>query len=140
LNSAFSFRQDDPSRNGSVDLELALLKGHLGLCSYAIKYWISHVLAYLVNMQLSENLSDELLLQVKTLVKNARKSDVMPEQSPNAPILRGLQKLGNENDVRRFIQVVVAFSNEYLEVERTHASAEGQELVNEPRRYFVDYF
>lgn len=140
LNSAFSFRQDDLSRNGSVDLELALLKGHLGLCSYAIKYWISHVLAYLVNMQLSENLSNELLLQIKMLVKSARKSDVLPEESSNAPILRGLQKLGNENDVRRFIQVVIAFSNEYLEVERTHASAEGQEPVNEPRRYFADYF
>jgi hypothetical protein len=132
LNSAFSFRQDDPPRNGSVDLELALLKGHLGLCSYAIKYWISHVLAYLINLQASENLSDELFLQVNMLVKSARKSDVPPEQSPNVQILRGLQKLGNENDVRSFIQVVIEFSNKYLRVERTHASAEGQELVNEP--------
>jgi hypothetical protein len=91
-------------------------------------------------MQLSENLSDELLLQIKMLVKSARKSDVPPEQLSNAPTLRGLQKLGNENDVRRFIQVMIAFSNKYLEVERTHASAEGQELANEPRRYFADYF
>ena len=91
-------------------------------------------------MQLSETLSDELLLQIKMLVKGARKSDVLPEQSSNTPILRGLRKLENENDVRRFIQVVIAFSNEYLEVERTHASAEGQELVNEPWRYYADYF
>lgn len=91
-------------------------------------------------MQLSENLSDELLLQVKMLVKSARKSDALPEQSSNAPIPRGLQKLENEDDVRKFVQVVTAFSNECLEVERTHASAEGQELVNEPRRYFADYF
>jgi hypothetical protein len=91
-------------------------------------------------MQLSESLSDELLLQIKMLVKSARKSDTLPEQSSNAPILGGLQKLGNENDVRRFIQVAIAFSNEYLEVERTHTSAEGQELVNEPQRYFADYF
>jgi len=91
-------------------------------------------------MQLSENLSDELLLQIKMLVKSAKKSDVLPEQSSNAPILRGLQKLGNENDIRRFTQVVIAFSNEYLEVERTHASAEGQELVSEPQRYFTDCF
>ena len=66
------------------------------------------------------------------LVKSARKFDVPPEQSPNVQILRGLQKLGNENDVRSFIQVVIEFSNKYLRVERTHASAEGQELVNEP--------
>ena len=98
------------------------------------------MLAYLVNMQLSENLSDELLLQVKMLVKSVRKSDALPRRSPNAPILHGLQKLGNEDDVRRFIQVVIAFSNEYLQVERTHASAEGQELVNESQRYFADYF
>jgi hypothetical protein len=91
-------------------------------------------------MQLSENLSNELLLQIKMLVKSARKSDVLLEPSSNAPVLRGLQKLGNENDVRRFIEVAIEFSNKYLRFERTQASAEGQELVNEPRRYPADYF
>jgi hypothetical protein len=37
-------------------------------------------------MQLSENLSNELLLQVKMLVKSARKSHALPEQSSNASI------------------------------------------------------
>lgn len=109
-----------------MDFDLAILKGHLGLCSYAIEYWVSHILAYLSNLRESEELSSELLHQVKMLIESARKCVSPSEQMPKEAKKRVLRNLGDENDIRSFIQMVTAFSIECLEAERTHSSAEGQ--------------
>lgn len=109
-----------------MDFDLAVLKGHLGLCSYAIEYWVSHILAYLAKLRESEELSNELLHQVNMLIESTRKRVSLPEQMPKETKSRILRNLGDENDIRSFIQTVSAFSIEYLEAERTHSSAEGQ--------------
>lgn len=123
--SGLSLHQSDAPFTNSVDFELATLKGHLGLCSYAIRYWISHVLAYLTHKQPSESTSNELVEQLRSFMQSSKRPYILPRQPSSSVDLRHFQRLGNELEILAFLQAAHAFAGEALEVERAHESAEG---------------
>jgi hypothetical protein len=123
--SGLSLHKNDGPSTSAVDFELATLKGHLGLCSYAIRYWISHVLAYLTHTQPSESTPNELLEHLRSFVKASKRPDILPRQPSSSVDLRQFQRLGNELEILAFLQTAHTFAVESLEAERAHESAEG---------------
>lgn len=123
--SGLSLHENDGPSANAVDFELATLKGHLGLCSYAIRYWNSHVLAYLTTKQPSESTSNELVEHLRSFMQSSKRPDILPRQLSNSVDLSYFQRLGNELEILAFLQAAHAFAVESLDVERAHESAEG---------------
>jgi hypothetical protein len=123
--SGLSLHQNDGQSTNAVDFELVTLKGHLGLCSYAIRYWILHVVAYLTHKQPSESTSNELVEHLKNFMQSSKRPNILPRQASSSIASRHFQSLGDEPEILAFLQAANAFAVESLEVERVHESAEG---------------
>jgi hypothetical protein len=76
-------------------------------------------------MQSSEDTSNELVEQLRSLMLSSQKPNILPKRPSSSVDMRHFQRLDHEPDILAFLQATHSFAVESLEVERTHESAEG---------------